>query len=119
MSLQAILDTASSNGFNKQGTSEERVRAVLPQMRTAIAFYRKYPDIFIDTIKGPDCIFKFYTYQRVFLRIVMRHRYTYAVYPRAYIRNAPIILKKIWTNLFNCWNPKNYIFVKNHAETNM
>ena len=91
MSLQAILDTASSNGFNKQGTSEERVRAVLPQMRTAIAFYRKYPDIFIDTIKGPDCIFKFYTYQRVFLRIVMRHRYTYAVYPRAYIRKAPII----------------------------
>ena len=47
-----------------------------------IAFYREYPDYFIDDIKGPDSEFKFYTYQRVILRIMMRHRYTYVVLPR-------------------------------------
>ena len=59
----------------------------MPELRNAIAFYRKYPDIFVDDIKGPDCIFKFYTYQRVFLRIVMRHKWVYAVFPRAYSKS--------------------------------
>ena len=71
MSLQNLLDLSSSRNAIKQGISEERLRACMPELRKAIAFYRKYPDIFVDDIKGPDCIFKFYTYQRVFLRIVM------------------------------------------------
>lgn len=55
----------------------------MPQLRNSIAFYRKYPDIFIDDIKGENCIFKFYLYQRVFLRAIMRHKWVYATYPRA------------------------------------
>lgn len=87
MSLQNLLDLSSSRNAVKQGISEERLRACMPELRKAIAFYRKYPDIFVDDIKGPDCIFKFYTYQRVFLRIVMRHRWVYAVFPRAYSKS--------------------------------
>jgi len=87
MSLQNLLDLSSSKDLIKQGISEERLRACLPELRNAISFYRKYPDIFIDHIKGPDCIFKFYTYQRVFLRIVMRYKWTYATYPRAYSKS--------------------------------
>ena len=87
MSLQNLLDLSSSKDLIKQGISEERLRACLPELRNAISFYRKYPDIFIDHIKGSDCIFKFYTYQRVFLRIVMRYKWTYATYPRAYSKS--------------------------------
>ena len=87
MSLQNLLDLSSSRNAIKQGISEERLRACMPELRNAIAFYRKYPDIFVDDIKGPDCIFKFYTYQRVFLRIVMRHKWVYAVFPRAYSKS--------------------------------
>ena len=74
MSLQKILDQSSSHNAIKQGISEERLRACMPELRNALAFSRKYPDILVDDIKGPDCIFKFFTYQRVFLRIVMRHK---------------------------------------------
>ena len=87
MSLQALLDLSSSRENMKQGVSEERLRACLPELREAISFYRKYPDIFIDHIKGPDCIFKFYFYQRVFLRAVMRHKFVYATFPRAYSKS--------------------------------
>ena len=59
----------------------------MPELRHSIAFYREYPDIFVDDIKGPDCTFKFYFYQRVFLRIAMRHRKVYAVFPRAFSKS--------------------------------
>lgn len=65
MSLQSILDLSSSKNTMKQGISEERLRECMPELRNAIAYYRAYPDIFVDTIKGPDCVFRFYTYQRV------------------------------------------------------
>ena len=87
MSLQNLLDLSSSKNTLKQGISEERLRKCLPELRKCISFYRKYPDIFIDRIKGPNCVFKFYTYQRVFLRIVMRYKWTYAVFPRAYSKS--------------------------------
>lgn len=87
MSLQNILDLSSSRDVLKTGVSEERLRACLPELRRSIAFYRKYPDLFVDAIKGPDCTFKFYTYQRVFLRAVMRNKFVYAVYPRAYSKS--------------------------------
>ena len=86
MSLQNLLDLSSSRN-KKIGISEERVRAIMPEVRNTIAFYREYPDLFIDFVKGPDSNFKFYFYQRVFLRVVMRHRKVYATFPRAYSKS--------------------------------
>lgn len=86
MSLQNLLDLSSSRN-RKIGISEERVRAVMPQIRESIAFYREYPDLFVDFVKGPDSNFKFYFYQRIFLRVVMRHRKVYATFPRAYSKS--------------------------------
>ena len=83
MSLQKILEFSASKENIKKGVSEERLQACLPELRNLISFYRKYPDIFIDQIKGPKSKFKFYIFQRVFLRVVMRYKWTYAVYPRA------------------------------------
>lgn len=83
MSLQTLLDLSQAKDQKKQGMSEERLSAQLDNLRTQISFYREYPDLFVDFIKGPDSKFKFYFYQRIFIRIVMRHRYVYATFPRA------------------------------------
>ena len=86
MSLQNLLDLSSARN-KKIGLSEERIRAVMPEIRKSIAFYREYPDLFVDFVKGPDSNFKFYFYQRIFLRVVMRHRKVYATFPRAYSKS--------------------------------
>ncbi len=84
MALQDLLDLSKSR--KKIGLSEERVRAVLPVVRQYIAFWREYPDIFVDFLKG-NSNFNFYFYQRCFLRAAMRHQYIYAVFPRAYSKS--------------------------------
>jgi hypothetical protein len=38
-------------------------------------------------MKGPDSNFNLFFYQRVFLRAAMRHKYVYAVFPRAYSKS--------------------------------
>ena len=90
MALQDLLDLSTSR--KKIGLSEERVRAVLPTVRKYAAFWREYPDLFVDfMVRGnnepKDGEFKFYFYQRVFLRSVMRFQYVYAVFPRAYSKS--------------------------------
>lgn len=93
MALQDLLDLSQSR--KKIGLSEERVEAILPIVRQYIAFWREYPDLFVDflvrgnTTEVKDGEFKFYFYQRVFLRIVMRYQYVYAVFPRACV-DAPM-----------------------------
>lgn len=83
MSLQSLIESSLETDNKKQGLSEERLNAQLDNIRSLIAFYRQYPDLLIDFMKGPESTFNFYFYQRIFLRIVMRHRYVYATFPRA------------------------------------
>ena len=90
MALQDLLNLSASK--KKIGLSEERVNAVLPIVRQYAAFWREYPDLFVDfMVRGfnepKDGEFKFYFYQRVFLRSVMRYQYVYAVFPRAYSKS--------------------------------
>ena len=82
MNLKELLQLSSDREYKKQGISEERLKEDLPKLRELIAYFREYPDIFVDFIKGKDSTFNFLFYQRVFLRIVMRHRYVYATFPR-------------------------------------
>lgn len=108
MSLQSLLDISEAR-VNMQEVSEERMLAQLDNLRNLISFFREYPDLLVDYMAGPDGgpnHFKFYFYQRVFIRIVMRHRYVYATFPRA-CENAPMkIFIIFWTNFFNCKNSK-------------
>lgn len=98
MSLAKLL-SLKSNSFQKKEITKERLLAAMPQIRKLIAFYREYPDIFVDDIKGPDCKFKFRFTQRLFLRAIMRHRYVYAVFPRGFSKSflsmMALILKAI------------------------
>lgn len=87
MALKDLLDLSKER--EKIGLSEERVQAIIPVARQYIAFWREYPDLFIDFLlqSGNPQNFKFYFYQRVFLRAAMRHQYLYAVFPRAYSKS--------------------------------
>lgn len=82
MKLKELLQLSSEREYRKQGISEERLLQDIDQLRDLIAYFRQYPDVFVDFIKGKDSTFEFLFYQRVFLRIVMRHRYVYATFPR-------------------------------------
>lgn len=90
MALQDLLNISKER--QKQGLSEERVRAIIPIARKYIAFWREYPDIFVDFMAGPNSTFKLYFYQRIFLRAAMRHRYMYATFPRAYSKSFLAIM---------------------------
>lgn len=90
MALQDLLNLSGKK--KKIGLSEERINAIKPALRQYIAFWREYPDLFIDFLQdGGDPTrekkLKFYFYQRVFLRAAMRYKYVYMTFPRAYSKS--------------------------------
>ena len=46
MALQDLLDLSTNR--KKIGLSEERINAVMPVIRKYTAFWREYPDLFVD-----------------------------------------------------------------------
>lgn len=85
----ALSDLLSISGeSHKIGLSEERIEAIIPIARQYIGYWRDYPDMFVDFLaKNCGSTFKFYFYQRVFMRVAARHKYVYATYPRAYSKS--------------------------------
>lgn len=96
MALADLLALSVDKQTLKIGISEERVKACLPELRKAIAFYRQYPDLYIDFCNScapeKQKVLKLYTYQRIFLRQAMRYRHIYAVFPRAYSKSFLSVL---------------------------
>lgn len=93
MALKDLMSIVSSGDNKKMGLSEERINAIIPVAREYISFWREYPDIFVEFLCGDNPNnFKLYFYQRVFLRAVMRHRYAYATFPRAYSKSFLSVL---------------------------
>lgn len=93
MALADLMELSISKNGKKTGLSEERLKAQVPVLRQYIAFWREYPDIFADFLCGSNPEnFKLFFYQRIFLRAVMRHRYAYATFPRAYSKSFLSVL---------------------------
>lgn len=95
MALSDLLNISKSH--EKIGISEERIAAIKPVLRQYIAYWREYPDMFVDFLQtGNDPTRKknlvFYFYQRVFLRIAVRFRQVYAVFPRGYSKSFLAVL---------------------------
>lgn len=87
MALQDLLNISTAQQQKKIGLSEERIREVIPEARKYISFWREYPDLFVDFMQtgGRDDIkltFNLFFYQRIFLRVAMRYKYVYCVFPR-------------------------------------
>lgn len=83
--LRALLDLPENK--KKIGVSADRIDKIKSELRQWIAFWREYPDLFVDFMQtGGDTnkklTFNLLAYQRVFLRVGMRYKYVYAVYPR-------------------------------------
>lgn len=93
MALADLMELSLSKNTEKIGLSEERIRAQIPILRQYIAFWREYPDIFVEFLCGSNPEnFSLFFYQRIFLRAVMRHRYAYATFPRAYSKSFMSVL---------------------------
>ena len=96
MALQDLLELSQDR--KKIGLSEERLEKTKPALRQYIAFWREYPDMFVDFLQTgrdgqiPENGLRFYFYQRVFLRAAMRYKYVYMVFPRAYSKSFLSIL---------------------------
>jgi hypothetical protein len=96
MALADLLNDSSHK--KKIGLSEERLKPLIPVLRDYIAYWREYPDMFVDFLQGgdsgiiPENGLKFYFYQRVFLRAAMRYKYVYMVFPRAYSKSFLSVL---------------------------
>ena len=90
MALQELLNLSS--GKKKIGLSEERIKPIIPHLRNYIAYWREYPDMFVDFLQdggdpNREKKLKFYYYQRIFLRVAMRYKYVYMTFPRAYSKS--------------------------------
>ena len=93
MALADLMELSKSKNAKKTGLSEERIKAQIPIVRNYIAYWREYPDKFVDFLCGSNPEnFHLFFYQRVFLRAVMRHRYAYATFPRAYSKSFLSVL---------------------------
>ncbi len=93
MALADLMELSKSKNTKKTGLSEERIRAQIPIIRDYVAYWREYPDKFVDFLCGSNPEnFHLFFYQRVFLRAVMRHRYAYATFPRAYSKSFLSVL---------------------------
>lgn len=93
MALANLMELSVAKNTKKMGLSEERIRAAIPVIRDYVAYWREYPDMFVEFLCGTNPEnFHLYFYQRVFLRAVMRHRYAYATFPRAYSKSFLSVL---------------------------
>ena len=87
-----------SQSRKKIGISEERIAAIKPVARQYLAYWREYPDMFVDFLQTgrdgqiPENGLRFYFYQRVFLRAAMRYKYVYMTFPRAYSKSFLSVL---------------------------
>jgi hypothetical protein len=93
MALVDLMELSLNSNTKKVGLSEERIKAQKGLLRKYIAYWREYPDMFVDFLCGSNPEnFHLFFYQRVFLRAVMRHRYAYATFPRAYSKSFLSVL---------------------------
>ena len=93
MALADLMELSLSKNSKKTGLSEERIREQLPIVRQYVAYWREYPDMFVEFLCGSNPEnFHLFFYQRLFLRAVMRHRYAYATFPRAYSKSFLSVL---------------------------
>lgn len=88
MSLQNLLDiTVKKN--KKAEINTKGVKENIEDYQKIIAYWRKYPDKFIDYLcsLNPNNTFKFYYSQRMFLRIITRYQTVFATFSRGFSKS--------------------------------
>ena len=88
MALTDILSAVDKRELDAEAT-EEDIKAHIKDYRDLIAYWRVYPDRLIDYYLslGNPYNFRFYFYQRLFLRALFRYKITYATFVRAWSKS--------------------------------
>lgn len=94
MALTDVLEKKRKRQKEQEGISEDVIMKDLPRFQELISYWRWYPDRFVDWLVSLDDAhsFEFFFYQRIYLRCVMRHKYTYCVFPRGYSKSFLAVL---------------------------
>ena len=89
MALRDLLRKTKKQKQVKVEIDKERIKEDLGYYQKIIAYWRKYPDKFVDYLcsLNPDNQFKFYFSQRIYLRACMRFRNFYAVFSRGFSKS--------------------------------
>lgn len=89
MSLQSLIQIANEKEHRDVEITEEVLDQHLDELRRTISYWRVYPDRFVDYLcsLNPNNTFHLFFYQRLFLRVVMRHKYVYATFVRAWSKS--------------------------------
>lgn len=96
MSLKSLLKTTLKIDKTSKVVEidKDKIRENIESYQNIIAYWRKYPDKFIDYLcsMNPDNTFHFYYFQRIYLRIVMRYKTVYAVFSRGFSKSFLAVL---------------------------
>lgn len=97
MSLDDLMSGKGASFAKRDGEVEvtkEALEAHMGEYRDLIAYWRMYPDKLVDYYcsLNPDNTFRFYDYQRIFLRALFRHRYVYATFVRAWSKSFMTVM---------------------------
>lgn len=90
MSLKDLINTSAEKKESKKiDIDKDTITANLEQYQDIIAYWRMYPDKFIDYLcsLNPDNTFQLYGIQRIYLRISMRYKTVYAVFSRGFSKS--------------------------------
>jgi len=93
--VNGIKDIYNPDGNNIEKENIKKINKlefVKDDFKKYISLFRAKPDLLIDLATPEDSNFKLFFYQRVFLRIAMNHRYTYATFTRAFSKSFLSIL---------------------------
>lgn len=94
MSLNNLLEADQSGKHEQVDINEGVILKHSEKLRKLISYWRLYPDRFVDYLcsLNPKNTFHFFFYQRLFLRIAMRHQYVYATFVRAWSKSFMSVL---------------------------
>lgn len=94
MALADLLNKRQDKKQQKVEIDKEKIKEDIQYYQRIIAYWRKYPDKFVDYLcsLNPDNQFKFYFSQRLYLRIVMRYRTFYATFSRGFSKSFLAVL---------------------------
>lgn len=95
MSLSNLLKTTTKTLKSQRvEIDKSKIKDNLEYYQQIISYWRIYPDKFIDYLcsLNPDNTFKFYFFQRIYLRVVMRYRTVYAVFSRGFSKSFLAVL---------------------------
>lgn len=94
MALSNLLSIAAKDKKTVEEIDTSKILNNLEKYQRIIAYWRRYPDKFVDYMASlnPDNKFQFYPTQRMVLRINMRYRTVYEVFSRGFSKSFMAVL---------------------------